>query len=111
MDQPPLASSGDVPGSKPSQMTRIVCRNTPEANSGTEVVTMLATEMARSVYEPSRMPASTPRMIEVGTMMAKASEAMIRVCSRRSQMMSLTGTPHRVDLPRSPCRICHSHST
>ncbi len=67
----PLVSSGEVPGSQPSQMTKMLARNTPEANSGTDVVTMLATEMVRSSIDPSRMPAAMPKMIESGTMTAK----------------------------------------
>ena len=72
-------------------MTKIETRNTPDANSGTEVVTMLPTEMVRSSLEPSRMPAVMPSRMDSGTMTAKASAASSKVLPRRFQMMSLTG--------------------
>lgn len=70
----------------------MLARNTPDANSGTEVVTMLATEMVRSSLEPSRMPAVMPNRMESGTMTAKAIVARSSVLPRRSQMMSFTGS-------------------
>src|ERR1700753_54234 len=90
IDQSPSESSGEVPGNTLSQITKIEARNTPEANSGTEVVTMLATEMTRSSFEPSRMPAAMPNTIENTTMITKATAASSKVLPRRSQMMLLT---------------------
>ena len=58
--QPAPVVSGLVPGSQPSSTTKIDTRNTPEANSGTEVATMPKTEIERSSAPPSRMPARTP---------------------------------------------------
>ncbi len=106
-----VGSRVEVPGSQPSQITKIEARNTPEANSGTDVVTIAPSEMVRSSTEPSRVPAATPRTIEAGTMIANAIAARIAVLPSRSQMMSLTGSLNRVDIPRSPCRMLPSHST
>ena len=71
--------------------------NLIDANSGTEVVTMLATEMVRSSFEPSRMPAVMPNRIASGTITAKAIIASSNVLPRRFQMMSLTGILNRVE--------------
>ena len=46
--------------------------NTALANSGTEVVPMQVTDIARSSFEPSRMPARMPSTSERGTMIASA---------------------------------------
>lgn len=74
----------------PIQMAKIEVRNTPEANSGTEVVTMLKSEIERSSRELSRMPAETPSRIDMGTMTAKARLASTSVLPSRFQMMLLT---------------------
>ncbi len=90
IDHSPPPSSGEVPGSSPSQITSSAERKAPMANSGTEVVRMLATEMVRSRREPSRIPASTPNRTESGTMTAKATAASRLVLPSRSQITSLT---------------------
>ena len=52
------------------------------ANSGIEATTVLNIEIARSSRERSRMPASTPKSIESGTMQAKAMRRQQQRCCR-----------------------------
>jgi len=86
-----------VPGSTFSQTTKIEARNTPMANSGTEAAMVANTVMPRSSSEPSRIPATTPRNIDNGTMMRKLIAARKAVFCSRSKMMSLTGTLKRCE--------------
>ena len=96
-DQPPPATRVAVPGSQPSQTTKMLARNTPSANSGTEATVVLNSRMARSSREDSRIPAAIPRAAESGTMTMKAMAPRKRLLPRRLQMMSLTGTLNRVE--------------
>ena len=66
-------------------------RKTALAYSGIEVVMMENTEIARSCSEPSFMPANTPRVSAINTMMTKVTPARMPVLPRRSQKISLTG--------------------
>ena len=63
--QPHSASMGEMP---PVAEARRAMKITPETYSGVAVVTMATVESTRSVREPSRMPDSTPKRSEAGTM-------------------------------------------
>ena len=72
--------------------TKITIRNTAEANSGIDVSVMPVIESPRSSRLPSRMPDSTPKIIDTGRMMAKAMPASFAVLYSLPQIMSLTGS-------------------
>ena len=100
-----------VPGSHPSQNTKMAARNTALANSGIEVVTMLVTEMIRSSREPSRMPARTPRISDSGIITAKVQKPRMAVFQSLGHSTSATGTLKRMDSPKSPVTNLPSHVT
>ena len=75
----------------PSQKTKMPTRKTALAYSGIEVVMIEKTEIVRSCSDPSFMPASTPRVSAIRTMMTKVMPARMPVLPRRSQKISLTG--------------------
>jgi hypothetical protein len=91
-----------TPGSHLSHSTKIPTRNTPEANSGTEVVAIENTEIVRSWAEPSFMPDSTPSSRASGTMNSRTPRPSRAVLPRRGSRISETGTLNRVDIPKSP---------
>ena len=91
-----------VPGSSFHQKTKMVERNTALANSGTEVVMMLVTEMVRSSFEPSFIPARMPRIREMGIITAKTQKPRIAVFHNRGKSISTTGVLKRMDSPKSP---------
>lgn len=99
-----------TPGSQPSHSTKIPTRNTPEANSGTEVVAIEKTEIVRSCAEPSLMPASTPSSSASGTMTSSTPRPSRAVLPSRGSRISDTGTLKRVDMPKSPTRKLPSQS-
>ena len=86
-----------VPGNQDRPKTKIADSNTALANSGTEVVRILRSEMRRSCTEPARMPASTPSVKESGIMTAKVVRPSRAVLARRGHRMACTGTLKRVE--------------
>ena len=66
--QPHSASTGETPAVAEAKSA---IRTTPDTYSGVAVVTMATPDNARSVRLPSRMPARTPRISELGTITAK----------------------------------------
>jgi len=90
--------------------TKNATRNVADANSGTDVVSTENVETARSVPEPSRMPAITPRKSEIGIMIAKTISARRPVLARRGQSSSETGVLKRMDSPKSPRTALVTHS-
>ena len=97
-----------VPGSHRSPKTKIAARNTELANSGTEVVMMLETEITRSSFDPSRMPARIPRVRDTGMRTTNTPSPRIAVFRSRGPRMSATGALKRTDCPKSPTTKCPS---
>ena len=65
---------------------------------------------AWSTHDPCFQAASTPSGIATETANTIASSINEMVGSMRCAIMWLTGRLVKIEVPRSPCRICHSHS-
>src|ERR1700722_73460 len=77
---------------------------TPDTYSGVDVVAIDKTERARSVRDPSRMPAITPIASAAGIMTVSTQNMRVAVASSAGPSLSTTLTLNLVEQPKSPCR-------
>ena len=91
-----------VPGNSFQLNTNSADRNTALANSGTDVVMMLVTEMVRSSLEASRIPERMPSVRDKGIISANVQNPRIAVFHNRGQSTSATGPLMRMDSPKLP---------
>jgi hypothetical protein len=73
---------------------------TPDTYSGVAVDAMAKVDSARSVREPSRMPASTPTTSAIGTITIRTHSINMPVAPSRAPITSDTGARKRVELPQ-----------
>src|SRR5260370_40081743 len=90
-----------VPGSQARLKTKIADNTTALANSGTEVVRILTSEMSRSYTEPARMAASTPSVKESGIIAANVATPSSAVGDGRGHRTAWTGGWKRGEKPTS----------
>ena len=88
-----------------AEEAKTAIRITPETYSGVAVVTMAKVESDRSVREPSRIPASTPRSSAEGTISIITQNISLAVRPKRVAIISPTSVLKTVDVPQWPCRM------
>ena len=80
-------------------------KTTPDTYSGVAVETMETVDRVLSVRDPSRMPASTPRISAPGTMTSITQSISLPVRPSRVATMPDTSSRKTVEYPQSPCRM------
>ncbi len=101
MTRPSVAEAAE-PLSQPSQVAKMMVSTTPDTYSGVDVVAIDRIESARSVRDPSRMPATTPIASAAGIMTMSTQNMRIAVASSAGPSLSMTLTLNLVEQPRSP---------
>jgi hypothetical protein len=78
--------------------------------AGSEKPSVLNEVSALSVQPPRRAAAATPNGTPTETEISTARTSSEKVGCRRWPIMWVTGSPLKIDAPRSPRTICHSQA-